>query len=72
MDVPAENRGRPRQNMRFPAVPVAGRNFLTSGHPGVRVRNVRGKSGLKNFMFMLFFFSEILGDEISGHSPREK
>ena len=27
----------------FAAAPVVGRNVLTPGHPGVRVRNVRGK-----------------------------
>ena len=31
-----------------------GRNPLTPGHPGVRVRNVLGKSGPKKGMFMLF------------------
>ena len=31
----------------FSAAPVMGRNFLTQGHPGVRVRNVRRKSGPK-------------------------
>ena len=43
--------GRPRRKswssakkkeVRFPVAPVVGRNFLTLGHPGVRVRNVRG------------------------------
>ena len=47
MDVRAENRGRLHQKVLFPAAPVVGRNFLTPGHPGVRVRNVRGKSGPK-------------------------
>ena len=37
MDVRAENHGRPHQKVRFPAAPVVGRNFLTPGHPGVRV-----------------------------------
>ena len=45
MDVRAENRGRPHQEVRLSAAAVVGRNFLTQGHPGVRVRNVRGKSG---------------------------
>ena len=40
--------GRPHQKVRFPAAPVVGRNFLTPGHPGIRVRNVRGKSGPKS------------------------
>ena len=55
MDVRADNRGRPHQKVHFSAAPVMGRNFLTPGHPGVRARNVRGKSGPKKFMFMLFF-----------------
>ena len=54
MDVRAENRGRPHQKVRFSAAPVMGRHFLIQGRPGVRVRNVRGKSGPKSFMFMLF------------------
>ena len=54
MDVHAENRGRPRQKVRFPAAPVMGRNFLTPGHPGVRVRNVRGKSGPKSLCLCCF------------------
>ena len=45
MDVRAENRGRPHQKVRFSAAPVVGRNFLTPGHPGARVGNVRAKSG---------------------------
>ena len=48
MDVRAENRGSPSQKVRFPAAPVVGRHFLTPGHLGVRVRNVRGKSGPKS------------------------
>ena len=59
MDVRAENRGRPHQKVRFPAAPVVGRNFLTPGHPGVRVRNVRGKSGPKSLCLCCFFFPEI-------------
>ena len=50
MDVRAENRGRPHQKVR--------RNFLTLGHPGVRVRNVRGKSGLKSFCLCCFSFPD--------------
>ena len=34
---------------------VVGRNFLTPGHPGARVRNVHGEIRSKKFMFMLFF-----------------
>ena len=60
MDVRAENRGRPRQKVRFPAAPVVGRNFLTPGHQGVRVRNVRGKSATKSLCLCTFFFPEIL------------
>ena len=59
MDVRAENRGRPHQNVRFSAAPVMGRNFLTPGHPGVRVRNVRGNSGPKSLCLCCFFFPEI-------------
>ena len=55
MDVRVENRGRPHQKVRFPAPPVVGRNFLTPGHPGVRVRNVRGKSGPKSLCLCCFF-----------------
>ena len=56
MDVRAENRGRPHQRVRFSAAPVMGRNFLTQGHPGVRVRNVRGKSGPKSLCLCCFSF----------------
>ena len=56
MDVRAENRGRPHQKVRFFAAPVMGRNFLTQGRPGVRVRNVRGKSGPKSLSLCCFFF----------------
>ena len=58
MDVRTENRGRPRQKVRFPAAPVVGRNFLTPGHSGVRVRNVRRKSGPKSLCLCCFFFPE--------------
>ena len=52
--------GRPRRKLWtsapkstfFFAVPVMGRNFLTQGRPGVRVRNVRGKSGLKSLCLL--------------------
>ena len=59
MDVRAENRGHPHQKVRFPAAPMVGRNFLTPGHPGVRVRNVRRKSGPKSLGLCCFFFPEI-------------
>ena len=58
MDVRTENRGRPHRKVRFPAAPLVGRNFLTPGHPGVRVRNVRGKSGPKSLCLCCFFFPE--------------
>ena len=58
MDVRAENRGRPHQKVRFPAAPVAGRNFLTPGHSGVRVRNVRVKSGPKSLCLCCFSFPD--------------
>ena len=64
MDVRAENRGRPRQKVCFPAAPVMGRNFLTPGHPGVRVRNVRGKSGPKSLCLCCFFFPDFGGLEL--------
>ena len=54
MDVRAENRGHPHQEVRFPAAPVMGRNFSTQGRPGVRVRNVRGKSGPKSLCLCCF------------------
>ena len=54
MDVRAENRGRPHQKVHFPAAPLVGRNFLTPGHPGVKVRNVRGKSGPKSLCLCRF------------------
>ena len=59
-DVRAENRGRPHQEVCFPAASVVGRNFLTPGHPGVRVRNVRGKSGPKS-SYLCCFPSLIVG-----------
>ena len=45
MDVRTKNCGRPHQKVRFPAAPVVERTFLTRGHPGLRVRNVRRRSG---------------------------
>ena len=59
MDVRTENRGRPHQKVRLPAAPVVGRNFLTPGHLGVRVRNVRGKSGPKSLCLCCFFFPDL-------------
>ena len=61
MDVRTKNRGRPRQQVSFPAAPVMGRNFLTPGHPGVWVRNVHRKEiRTEKFMFMLLFFPELI------------
>ena len=57
MDVRAENRPHPK--VRFSAAPVMGRNFLTQGHPGVRVKNVRGKSGPKSLCSCCFFFPDL-------------
>ena len=54
MDVRAENRGRPHQKVRFSAALVMGRNFLTQGRLGVRVRNVRRKSGPKSLCLCCF------------------
>ena len=59
MDVRTKNRGRPHREVRFPAAPLVGRNFLTPGHPGVRVRNVRRKFGPKSLCLCCFFFPEI-------------
>ena len=59
MDVRAKNRGRPHQKVHSPAAPVVGRNFLTPGHLGVRVGNVRRNPDQK-FMFMSFFLPENL------------
>ena len=53
MEVRAENRGRPHQKVRFPATPLVGSNFVTPGHPGVRVRDARGKSGPKSLCYAL-------------------
>ena len=58
MDVRGENRGRPCQKVRFPAAPVVGRNFLAPGNSGVRVRNVRRKSGPKSLCLCCFGFPE--------------
>ena len=54
MDVRAENRGRPHQKVRFPAATVVGRNFLTPGHPGVRVRNVHANPDQKVYVYAVF------------------
>ena len=59
MDVRAKNRGRPHPKGRFSAAPVMGRNFLTQGRPGVRVGNVRGKSGPKSLCLCCFFFPDL-------------
>ena len=58
MDVCTKNRGRQRQKLSFPAAPMAGRNFLTSVHLGIRVRNVRRKPGPKSLC--LYFTSRRL------------
>ena len=57
MDVRAENRGRPHQKVRFPAAPVVGRNFLTSGTWafGRKGQECPWEIRAKKFMFMLFF-----------------
>ena len=59
---PRVGHGRPRRkswtsapkNAPFPAASVVGRNFLTPGHPGVRVRNVRRKSGPNSLCLCCF------------------
>ena len=60
MDVRAKNHGRPHQKVRFCAAPVMGRNFLTQGRPGIRVRNVHGKSGPKSLCLCCFSSLETL------------
>ena len=57
--------GRPRRKSwtstpksAFSCGPVVGRNFLTPGHSGIRVKNVRGKSGPKSLCLCCFFFPE--------------
>ena len=44
--------------------PVVGRNFLTPGHSGVRVRNVRGKSGPKSLCLCYSFSPDQWGDPV--------
>ena len=54
MDVPAENRGRPHQKVRFPTALVMGETFdpLASGCKGQECpQEIR----TEKFMFMLFF-----------------
>ena len=42
----------------FPMAPVMGRNFLTPGHPGVRVKNVHTKFGPTSSCLCCAFLSE--------------
>ena len=53
MDVRAENRGRPHQEVRFPAAPVVGRNFFDSWASGRKGQECPQKIRTKKFMFML-------------------
>ena len=53
MDVSAENRGRLHPRVGFPAAPVMERNFLTPGHPGVRVGNVHRNSDQKVYVYVV-------------------
>ena len=53
MDVRAENRGRLHQKK---CVFLCGEKLFVNGHPGVRVRNVRG---FLNFSKIQFFFSGV-------------
>ena len=46
---------RSHEKVGFPAALVMGRNFLTPGHPGARVRNIRRKPGPKSYILMLSF-----------------
>ena len=52
----------------FVCGPVMGRNILTQSRPGVRVRNVRGKSGPKSLCLCCFFFPD-LGNVTGGSEP---
>ena len=47
--------------------PVLRRNFLTPGHPGVRVRNVRRKSGPKGLCLCCFSSQTLTGRPIFIH-----
>ena len=77
--------GRPRRKswtsapkVRFSAAPVMGRNLLTQGRPGVRVRNVRGKSGPKSLCLCCFFLPDECspgtksGTRVRLHAPPER
>ena len=55
MDVRTDNRGRPHQKVCFPVAPVVGRNFLTAGHSGTRVRNACRIFGQKVCVLCSFF-----------------
>ena len=55
--VRAENPGRPHPKVFSSATRWWGENFLTQGHPGVRVRNVRRKSGPNDLCLCCFFSS---------------
>ena len=44
----------------FPAGPVTGRNFLTLGHPGVRVRNIRRRFAPNHLCLLCCFFPKKL------------
>ena len=69
MHVRTDNRGHPHQDVRFPVAPVTGRNLLTPGHLGVRVRNVRKifKLNLVKVYAFVVFFPEFLSGNF-GHS----
>ena len=71
MDVRAENRGRPHQNVRFPAAPVVGRNFWTPGHLGVRSGMSAGNPDQKVHVYAVFFFPESK-DRKRGKGPPSK
>ena len=71
MDVRAENRGHPHRKVCFSAAPVMGRKFLTQGRPGVRVRNVRGKSGPESLCLCCFSSLTFWGDDEVGPLLKE-
>ena len=57
----SEFHGRPRKSA-FACGPVVGRTFLTPGHPGIRVRNVRGKPEQKVCVYVVFFPDTYVND----------
>ena len=61
-----------RTRSAFSCGPVMGRNSLTPGHPGVRVRNVPRKSGPKSLCLCCVFFPERCDSQKTGGYRRPK